>query len=107
MDHDLIYKTIATKENIWSYQREYRLLFQESDLFNNNDALYLVARPKAIYIGTNMVEENRKSLLMIAKDLNIPIYQVYVHRPSKKKDKPFALAYSEYTGTCGDILAEL
>lgn len=63
----------------WSYEKEFRC----STASNAKGMPYIDATPKAIYIGINCCEENRKKLLSIARHLSIPIYQMKLDEYSR------------------------
>ena len=67
------------KAEDWSYEREWRLIIplgkQESGFFLVN-----APRPKAIYLGLRISEENENKLIAAAKNKNIKIFKMV--RPS-------------------------
>lgn len=60
------------KQSTWQYEKEYRCTMATK----SPGMPYVDASPKAIYIGMNCSEPNRKKLIDIAKTLSIPIYQM-------------------------------
>lgn len=60
------------KQSTWSYEKEYRCSMGTL----NTKMPFVNAIPKAIYIGLNCSEKNRKELINIAKEQSIPIYQM-------------------------------
>lgn len=66
---------LLTKDSIWAYENEWRILIQQSDEQN------LKMPPiSCIYIGAMCEEQNKKKLIEIAKELNIPIKQMTIDR---------------------------
>ncbi len=60
---------VNIKHASWSYEHEYRSVV-------DRDTKYVFAAPKEIYIGARCIPSHRKSLLDIAQDLKVPIYQM-------------------------------
>ncbi len=60
------------KHLTWQYEKEYRCSIGAI----SKGTPYINAAPKAIYIGINCSEKNRKRLIDIAKKLSISIYQM-------------------------------
>jgi len=81
-DLTIIYMALLlynVKHVSWSYEKEFRC----STASNAKGMPYIDATPKAIYIGINCCEENRKKLLSIARHLSIPIYQMKLDEYSR------------------------
>ena len=60
------------KHSSWKYENEFRCTMGVEP----QKSPYVDATPKAIYIGMKCSEENKRSLLSIAKKLSIPAYQM-------------------------------
>ena len=60
------------KQRTWQYEKEFRCTVAT----NAEGMPYVTAVPKAIYVGMNCAEENRNELMLIAKQLSVPIYQM-------------------------------
>lgn len=60
------------KHSTWQYEKEYRCTMGA----NSEGMPFVNAFPKAIYIGMNCCETNRKELISIAQKYSIPIYQM-------------------------------
>lgn len=60
------------KQTSWKYENEFRCTTAATAI----GMPYVDATPKAIYIGMNCSENNRKRLISISKKLSIPIYQM-------------------------------
>ena len=60
------------KHSTWSYEKEFRC----TNGANAKGMPYINAIPKAIYIGMNCNEKNKKRLVEIARTLSIPVYQM-------------------------------
>ena len=68
------------KHSTWSYEKEFRC----TNGTNTEGMPYIDAVPKAIYIGMNCNEKNKKELIEIAKILSIPVYQMQLEELSEK-----------------------
>ena len=68
------------KHSTWSYEKEFRCTMGAQ----SKGMPYVDAVPKAIYIGMNCTEQNRKKLIAIAKNLSIPVYQMRLDELSEK-----------------------
>lgn len=66
------------KQLTWQYEKEFRCTIAA----NVEGAPYITAVPKAIYIGMNCTEENREELILIARELSVPIYQMQLNELS-------------------------
>ncbi len=74
-DLSIIYMSVYLsniKHSTWRYEKEFRCTMGA----NAKSMPYVDAMPKAIYIGINCFEGNKKELIAIAKQLSIPIYQM-------------------------------
>lgn len=61
----------------WAYEKEWRYVFPYKN--NANKSLYLYApKPKAIYLGAKITNESRETLVKIAKERKIKIYQMEI-----------------------------
>lgn len=60
------------KQSTWQYEKEFRCTTGATAA----GMPYIDATPKAIYIGMNCCEPNKKELISIAHELSIPIYQM-------------------------------
>lgn len=67
------------KHSTWSYEKEFRCTMGAQ----SKGMPYVDAVPKAIYIGMNCKEQNRKKLIAIAKKLSIPVYQMQIDELSE------------------------
>lgn len=66
---------LLTKDSVWSYENEWRILVPQSDEQN------LKMPPiSCIYIGAMCEDKNRQKLIEIAKVLNVPIKQMTIDR---------------------------
>lgn len=82
-DISLIYMQLYlcnVKHSTWSYEREFRCTTGAQ----SKGMPYIDAVPKAIYIGMNCREQNRKKLIEIARSLSIPVYQMRLDELSEK-----------------------
>lgn len=67
-------KGLLVKDKAWEYENEWRLLCPSSEKF--------VDMPKvtAIYLGVSISRENKEQIMQIAKDQNIPVFQMVIDR---------------------------
>lgn len=58
----------------WRYEKEWRLVlpFEPTDQERNNH----IAKPKGVYLGSNMKKENQDLLIKIIREQKIPIYRM-------------------------------
>ena len=72
-------KATLIKSKEWEYEKEWRLIVQpkleRNKKYLDNDT-YDMPIPKAICMGLNITEDNKKRLLSICKDKKIPLYQM-------------------------------
>lgn len=84
------YITLATlfKAKDWAYEKEWRLVITKP-LFNlkDKDKQYPFIKPSALYIGLKANENLKNTLINIAKDKNIPIYQMEQNYKEYKLNK--------------------
>lgn len=66
---------LLTKDSVWSYENEWRILVPQSDEQNLK-----MPHISCIYIGAMCEAKNRQKLIEIAKELNIPIKQMTIDR---------------------------
>lgn len=74
-DMSIVYLAIYmhnVKQSFWQYEKEYRCTMGA----NVEGMPYTAAIPKAIYVGLNCTEQNRRELMRVAKQLSVPIYQM-------------------------------
>lgn len=69
-------KALLTKDELWSYENEWRLIVQSSIEVSDLNAPPI----KCIYIGALCSEENKEAIKVAAKKLNIPVKQMKVDR---------------------------
>lgn len=70
-----IMRSLITKDAIWSYENEWRILILQSEEQN------LKMPPiSCIYIGAMCEDKNKRKLIEIAKELNVPIKQMTIDR---------------------------
>ncbi|MFG6372856.1 MAG: DUF2971 domain-containing protein [Oscillospiraceae bacterium] len=69
-------KALLTKDELWSYENEWRLIVQSSIEVSDLNAPPI----KCIYIGALCSEENKEAIKVAAKKLNVPVKQMKVDR---------------------------
>lgn len=65
---------LLVKDKAWEYENEWRLLGPSSEKFID------MPRVTAIYLGVAMSRENKEQIIQIAKDKNIPVFQMIIDR---------------------------
>ena len=72
-DQLVIYKALLNKSTNWRYEKEWRLI----SLSDNPRCMEQIGlKPKAIYLGLDTSPINSKILKQLAKEKNIPVYQM-------------------------------
>ncbi len=71
MTSSILYKNIE-----WEYEEEWRLVFDNHK--HNDKGIYGMPPPKAIYMGAKISKENKLTMLKIAKDKNIPVFEMFL-----------------------------
>ena len=69
------------KARDWEHEKEWRLLFTNG-IAPNATAFKLPVKPSAVYLGSEMLEENKTEIRRICKTLEIPVFQI-VHSVHK------------------------
>ena len=87
----LMRELVSTKDTSWEKEQEWRLCA----MFENEKEDHTKirnARAKALYLGQNMLPNNRRRLINIAKKQRIPIYQIKtIIQPTECYLKPVPL----------------
>ncbi len=80
-----ISKLILYKSSQWSYEKEWRLIVNKINEFEDKTpyCIYHI-KPKAIYYGTRISPINKKMLHLIAKEKGFEEYQMYIDDKSYK-----------------------
>ncbi|MBD5470933.1 MAG: DUF2971 domain-containing protein [Lachnospiraceae bacterium] len=74
--YESILFSMLTKDEIWSYEREWRILFSAQE-----EPMNIPAPPiSCIYLGTCCSEENEEKIKALAQDRNIPVKKMIVDR---------------------------
>jgi Protein of unknown function (DUF2971) len=63
-----------TKSTDWSYEKEWRLIFPHG-IFEH-DRPFPMPLPKALYLGCKIEDSNYNSLMRIASEKKIPVYEI-------------------------------
>lgn len=79
-NNDMFYSIMCKKNKCWSYEQEWRIWAYNANIFTGNFSSPYVkignVSAKAIYLGEHISRYNKLVLMHIAKDKNIPIYQM-------------------------------
>lgn len=70
-------KGLLTKDDIWSYENEWRILIKATDVSD-----ITMPRISCVYLGASISNENRIAILEIAKENNYTVKQMVVDRGS-------------------------
>ena len=68
-------KGLLTKDNIWSYENEWRILIKAKDVPD-----IPMTHISCVYLGASISDENRNAILQIAKEKNYKVKQMVVDR---------------------------
>ena len=68
-------KGLLTKDNIWSYENEWRILIKATDVSD-----IPMPRVSCVYLGASISDENRNAILQIAKEKHYKVKQMVVDR---------------------------
>lgn len=70
-------RTLLTKDSVWSYENEWRIIISGSSSGN-------IAMPpiSAVYLGTDMIQEEKEQIIKIAKQKGIRVKQMVKDRGS-------------------------
>lgn len=84
---DMLLKTKLSlqKSNVWAYEREWRMLLSHE--YPNNfgePRIHFIFKPTAVYIGTRTSEEDRNSIISIARSKNISVYEMIINNQAKE-----------------------
>lgn len=64
----------------WSYEKEWRLVFPFGII--EQEQVWRVPVPKAVYLGAKIDESNKKRIVKIAEKKNVPVYQASTDKTS-------------------------
>lgn len=74
--HERIFLSMLTKDKIWSYEREWRILISAQE-----ESMNIPAPPvSCIYLGACCSEENEEMIKALVQDWNIPVKKMVVDR---------------------------
>lgn len=79
--NDLLLKTklCLKKADIWSYEKEWRLVYtREWPIKIEDDRANTIYPASAIYLGSQISAENKTNLISIAKAKSIPVFETFV-----------------------------
>ena len=68
-------KGLLTKDSIWSYENEWRILVKTTEMHN-----IPMPRISCVYLGASISDENRNAILKIAKEKHYKVKQMVVDR---------------------------
>lgn len=74
LTHKTYAEAITTKNTVWKYEQEWRLIYKKSDENNIPNFPYATK----IILGPNINETNKKLLIELSKKKDIPVFQAYL-----------------------------
>lgn len=78
--YDTIREIILTKDTIWSYEKEIRLIPQILNYWRRSNVAYLKIKPKAIILGAKMISSDKDIFVEAAvKAGDIVIYEAVLN----------------------------
>lgn len=75
---------VIQKAKEWEYEKEWRLIPRIISLEEESELCYIVCKPKGIILGAKCSEENRKLIIDIAEENDIPVYRMLLNDFSSK-----------------------
>ena len=79
-DYDTIREIILTKDTVWSYEKEIRLIPQILNYWRRSNVAYLKIKPKAIILGAKMISSDKDIFVEAAvKAGDIAIYEAVLN----------------------------
>ncbi|MBR5143542.1 MAG: hypothetical protein IKW53_00695, partial [Clostridia bacterium] len=60
----------------WEYEKEWRLFSRIPETSPKPHGVITTMKPKAVYLGTRMKEHNKKRIINICKEREIPCFQM-------------------------------
>lgn len=83
----LLYTKLSLRKPLeWCYENEWRVIMTPQPKEQNGDQrAYIAVKPKALYLGARSEErmEQRKRLIEIARDKNIPVFEMFLEHGLK------------------------
>ena len=67
-------EAILTKNSVWNYEKEWRLIFYKQD----TNVPQKIPCASKIILGTDISDSNKASLLSLAREKNLPVFQAYL-----------------------------
>lgn len=78
--NNVFYSMMCNKNRVWSYEQEWRIWTYNSNILAGNFVSPYMCigkvRAKAVYLGEKIPEYYRRTIIGIAKEKNIPVYQM-------------------------------
>lgn len=71
--------TLLEKSQVWSYEREWRVIPRHISLEKPSKLSYMIVRPKAVILGSQCNEDNQREIIDICVGKNIPIYKAEIN----------------------------
>ncbi len=88
------YKMVLyNKTSAWSYEKEWRLCSVQDTIKTKNPTRYMLVEPCMIFLGAKMPSQDRKVLIEIAKEKDIPVFEVWANDKGAEFKLNFCLAY--------------
>lgn len=90
---DMLLKTKLSliKFDMWAYEREWRMILShEYPNYFGEPNIHFVFQPSGIYVGSKANTEQRRQLIEIGVQKQIPVYEMYVNHSSKEYEMEYA-----------------
>ena len=72
VDGSLVMYALTLKNTKWSYEKEWRSFYMHTEKPHSEN----MPKPKAVYLGAKVKEEDKKIMLGICSEKSIPLYQM-------------------------------
>lgn len=77
-------KAFVTKNKVWEYENEYRILYRDDSLKGNTHKKVANIKPLSIILGDRIELKDKYLLLSIAKRKNLKVYELYTTSEENK-----------------------
>lgn len=92
-DYKMIKDIVLTKDVVWRYEKEVRLIPRVLDFEYMSGVAYLEIKPKAIILGAKMSDCDRKAVIDTATEVGgITIYEAWLN----DSQRDYQIVFQEY-----------
>lgn len=93
-DTSKFYKQVLyNKTSEWCYEKEWRLCSVQDTLETNNPARYMLVEPCMMFLGAKMPSQNRETMVKIAREKEMPVFEVWANDKEAEFKLNFCLIY--------------